>query len=60
MGQKDPPKMPTMNSKTIHRQLKIEHHERNQKPGMNWCVPEGKAVPAPLVIPVLIKTQHLH
>ena len=40
--------------KTLHRKLKIEHSEHHQKPRVNSGALEGKAVPAPLVTPVML------
>jgi hypothetical protein len=39
--------------KTLRTKLKIEQHEPNQNPGVNSGAPEGKAVPASLVAPVM-------
>jgi hypothetical protein len=39
--------------KTSHIKLKIEKHEA-QKTGVNLGAPEGKAVPGPLVAPVVL------
>ena len=40
--------------KTLHRKLKIEQHEHHWKPGVNWGVPEGLAVPDPYETPNLL------
>ncbi len=40
--------------KPLHRQLKIEHHERHLKPGVNIGASEGLAVSAPHVTPVVL------
>ena len=41
-----------MNHKTLHREVKIEQNAKKQ--GVNSGVPEGLAVPAPLVTPVVL------
>ena len=43
-----------MTSKIIHRKLKIDHANSTKKPEVNACVPEGIAVPAPLITPVVL------
>ena len=48
-------KMTNNDHKTPHRKLKIEKHEPHYKPGgVNLGAPEGYAVPAPLVVPVVL------
>ena len=37
----------------VHRKLMIGQHEPHFKPEVNSCPPEGQAVPAPLVAPVV-------
>jgi hypothetical protein len=44
--------------KTLHRKLKIEQHEFRKNLGVNSDVPEGQAVPAPLVEPVMLLLLH--
>ena len=43
-----------MANKTIHRNLMIEKHELRQKLRSNSRAPEGSAVPAPLVSPIVL------
>ena len=40
--------------KTLHRNLKIEQHGPHFKLGVNSGAPEGLAVPAPYVTPVML------
>ena len=40
--------------KTLHSKLKIEQHQCHNKLGPNQGAPEGLAVPAPIVIPVVL------
>jgi len=40
--------------KILHRKLKIEQHKPHQKPGENSGSPEGLAVPAPHVTPIML------
>ena len=43
----------TTNNKTLHRKLKIEQHESQKKTGWSWVLRKIKAVPAPLMAPVV-------
>ena len=40
--------------KTLQRKLKTELHELHKRPGVNSSAPEEYAVPAPLVVPVMV------
>jgi len=44
----------TMILKTLHRKLNIEQHEPVFKTGLISGAPERKAVPVPLVAPIVI------
>jgi hypothetical protein len=46
-------KSQTMIYKTIHRKLKIERHESHWRPGLNSGAPEGLAIHAPQLKPVV-------
>jgi len=41
-------------TKTLHKKLKIEQDESHKKPRVNLGAPEGLAVPASLVTPVML------
>lgn len=41
--------------KTLHRKLKISQHDPDDKPGESIGVPEGQAVPAPLVLIIILQ-----
>jgi hypothetical protein len=45
----------TMIKNTLHRKIKIEQHELHSNPGVYSCAPEGLAVSAPLVTPVVLR-----
>ena len=40
--------------KTLHSKLKIGQHQCHKKLGLNQGAPEGFAVPAPIVTPVVL------
>jgi hypothetical protein len=40
--------------KTLHRKPTTEQHEPNYKPGLNSGAPEGNAVPATHVEPIML------
>ena len=44
----------TMIYKTLHRKPTTEQHEPNYKPGLNSGAPEGYAVPATHVEPIML------
>ena len=46
-------KIPTI-YKILHLKPKIEHQEPHKKPGAKSAAPEGNAVPALLVAPVVL------
>jgi hypothetical protein len=47
-------KVQTTIYKTLHIKLMIKQHEPYKKPGVNSDAPEGLAVPAPHVTPVVV------
>jgi hypothetical protein len=53
-GQKKKYKRTNNDLQNIHIKLKIEKHEPTKNPGMNAGAPEGYAVSAPLVTPVVL------
>ena len=53
-GQKKKYKRTNNDLQNIHIKLKIEQHEPHKKPEVNSGAPEGLAVPATLVTPVVI------